>query len=77
MSLIKNSFLNIVGYVVPTLVAIPALGYLARSLGAERFGIFTLAMALVGYAGIFDAGMTRAVIREIAIYRNDFLEKNE
>ena len=75
MSLIKNSFLNIVGYVVPTLVAIPALGYLARSLGAERFGIFTLAMALVGYAGIFDAGMTRAVIREIAIYRNDFLEK--
>ncbi|MCV5410012.1 flippase, partial [Escherichia coli] len=50
MSLIKNSFLNIVGYVVPTLVAIPALGYLARSLGAERFGIFTLAMALVVYA---------------------------
>ncbi|MFD2021282.1 oligosaccharide flippase family protein [Pseudocitrobacter faecalis] len=75
MSLIKNSFFNISGYIVPTLVAIPALGYLARELGAERFGIFTLAMALVGYAGIFDAGMTRAVIREISIYRNDNIEK--
>lgn len=75
MSLIKNSFFNLAGYILPTLVAIPSLGYLARSLGAERFGIFTLAMALVGYAGIFDAGMTRAVIREIAIYRNDLAEK--
>lgn len=77
MSLIRNSFFNVAGYVVPTMVAIPALGYLARTLGAERFGLFTLAMALVGYAGIFDAGMTRAVIREVSIFRDNNIEKEK
>lgn len=44
--------------------------FLARSLGPERFGLYTLAIALVGYASIFDAGLTRAVIREISYFRN-------
>lgn len=71
MSLIKNSFYNILGFAIPTLVAIPALGILARQLGVESFGIFTLAFAIVGYASIFDGGITRAVIREISIFRED------
>lgn len=74
MSLIKNSLWNLAGYAIPSLIAVPALGLLARHLGVERFGIFTLALAIVGYASIFDAGLTRAVVREIAIYKKD---KNE
>lgn len=70
MSLIKNSMWNLGGFIIPTLVAIPSLGLLARYLGTEKFGLFTLAFAIVGYASIFDAGLTRAVIREIAINRN-------
>ncbi|HDV3897951.1 TPA: oligosaccharide flippase family protein, partial [Escherichia coli] len=69
MSLIRNSFYNIAGFAVPTLVAVPALGILARLLGPENFGLFTLAFALIGYASIFDAGISRAVIREISLYR--------
>ncbi|HHU7848382.1 TPA: flippase, partial [Escherichia coli] len=49
MSLIRNSFYNIAGFAVPTLVAVPALGILARLLGPENFGLFTLAFALIGY----------------------------
>lgn len=75
MSLIKNSFYNILGYAIPTVIAIPSLGFLARTLGSERFGIYTLAIALIGYASIFDAGLTRAVVREIALHRNDHKEK--
>ena len=71
MSLVKNSFYNILGFAIPTLVAIPALGILARQLGVESFGLFTLAFAIVGYASIFDGGITRAVIREISIFRED------
>lgn len=71
MSLIKNSSYNIVGFVVPTIIAIPALGFLARNLGVEYFGLFTLAFAIVGYASIFDGGIARAVIREIAVFRKD------
>lgn len=71
MSLIKNSIYNLGGYIIPTLIAVPSLGIIARQLGTESFGIFTLAFAFVGYASIFDAGITRAVIREISIFRDD------
>ncbi len=71
MSLIKNGLWNIGGYIIPAIVTIPALGVMGRVLGAELFGVFTLALAVVGYASIFDAGLTRAVIREIAIESNN------
>ena len=71
MSLVKNSAYNIAGFAIPTLIAIPALGFLARNLGIENFGLFTLAFAIIGYASVFDGGISRAVIREIAIHRND------
>lgn len=77
MSLIKNSVWNLGGYIIPTIIAIPALGYLARTLGIELFGIYTLAIAIVGYAGIFDVGLTRAIVREIALYRDDVEERKK
>ncbi|ENB7195824.1 flippase [Enterobacter bugandensis] len=77
MSIIKNSIWNLVGYVIPSLVAIPALGYMAHKLGPELFGIYTIAIAVVGYAGIFDMGLTRAITREIAIYRNNISERKK
>lgn len=77
MSIIKNSIWNLVGYVIPSLVAIPALGYMAHKLGPELFGIYTIAIAVVGYAGIFDMGLNRAITREIAIYRNNSAERKK
>lgn len=77
MSLVKNSIWNLGGFILPTLIAIPSLGLLARNLGTEKFGLFTLAFAIVGYASIFDAGLTRAVIREISINRNDMIEQRK
>ncbi|MDF6475885.1 O102 family O-antigen flippase, partial [Escherichia coli] len=77
MSLLKNSIWNFGGYIIPTIVALPALGYIARELGAERFGLFALCTAIVGYASIFDAGLTRAVIREIAFNRTNKSELNK
>ncbi|WP_313228208.1 flippase [Leclercia sp.] len=77
MGLIKNSVWNLAGYVVPTAIAIPAMGYLARVLGVELFGVYTLAIAIVGYAGIFDIGLTRAIVREIAVYRGDIDERKK
>lgn len=68
MSLLKNSFWNIVGIAVPVAVAIPVMGYMARVLGVENFGIFTLCYAVVGYASLFDLGLSRAVVRAVAIH---------
>lgn len=65
------------GYAIPSVVAIPALGYLARALGTQQFGLFTLALAIVGYASIFDAGITRSVIREVSFFRDNIIERNK
>ena len=77
MSLIKHSALNLAGNFIPALVTLPAYGYLARALGVESFGIYTLAIIVIGYSGIFDAGLTRAVIREISLYRDDKAEQKK
>lgn len=75
MTFVKNSALNMIGYLFPALIAFPSFGYISRSLGAERFGMFLLFISILGYSGIFDGGITRAVIRDIAIYRFDENEK--
>lgn len=71
MKIIKNSVYNIAGYLIPGILSIPILGYMARELGVERFGLFSIILAIVGYASIFDVGITRSVIREIAIYKKN------
>lgn len=67
MNLWKNTLWNILGLVIPTIIALPAMALMARLLGVEPFGLFMLAFALLGYASIFDGGITRAVIRSVAI----------
>lgn len=74
MKLARNSFLNIAGYIIPGILSIPILGYMTRELGIEKFGLFTMILALIGYASIFDVGITRSVIREIAIYKKNHEE---
>lgn len=66
MSLRRDAVLNLAGSLVPMLVAVPAVGYLARALEAETFSLVMLAWALVGYAGVLDMGLSRAVVRSVA-----------
>lgn len=69
--MLKNSLLSVAGYVLPALVSIPSLGILAHNLSVEAFGLLSLMMAILGYTGILDFGLTRAVVREVAINRDD------
>ena len=45
---------------------IPAMGFFARALDAESFGLLALVLAFVGYASVLDGGFARAVVREVA-----------
>lgn len=67
MSLLKNSFWNLAGLFIPSLLAIPCIGILARQLSIDEFGLFSLIFALIGYVSIFDFGLNRAIIRFVAI----------
>ena len=59
---LRHSALNLVGALLPVIVAFPCLGVLARNLGPNRFSLIMLYWALVGYAGVLDLGLGRALV---------------
>lgn len=59
--LARNTALNLFGQVAPLLIAVIAVPQLISALGPARFGMLTLAWALIGYFGLFDFGIGRAL----------------
>src|SRR5438552_12548486 len=64
--LVRNTVWNLVGGGAPMVVAIFCIPILIRGLGKERFGVLTLAWALIGYASLFDLGLGRALTQLVA-----------
>lgn len=64
--LATNMIWNLAGEAAPGISALLAVPFILHRLGAERFGIFTLAWAVAGSAGIFDLGLGRALTKLIA-----------
>src|SRR6202047_3703995 len=64
--LAKNTVWNLVGNGAPIAVAVFCIPILIRELGKERFGVLTLAWALIGYASLFDLGLGRALTQLVA-----------
>ncbi len=62
----RNSLYNLLGLGLPLLVAIVAISELIESLGVEQFGILTIVWAIVGYFGLFDLGLGRAMTQQVA-----------
>ena len=48
------------------LVGLVSIPILIRAMGADRFGILTLAWALIGYTSLFDLGLGRALTKVVA-----------
>ncbi|EKD97398.1 MAG: polysaccharide biosynthesis protein, partial [uncultured bacterium] len=71
--LLSNSGWNLLGQGAGLLMAIIAIPVLYKQLGADAFGLFTIFLALIGYSGLFDLGIGRAVTIEVAkhLLRND------
>src|SRR5205807_1813821 len=55
--LARNTVWNLVGSGAPMLVAVFCIPILIRGLGTDRFGVLTLAWALVGYDNLAVLGM--------------------
>jgi O-antigen/teichoic acid export membrane protein len=53
------------------LVALGTIPALIRTLGADRFGILTLAWMLIGYCSLFDLGLGRALTKLVAERTDD------
>jgi len=64
--LARNVFLNLFGYGIPLFVAVFTIPVIIRALGTDRFGILTIAWVLIGYLGLFDMGLGRALTKLVA-----------
>jgi O-antigen/teichoic acid export membrane protein len=66
--LTTNFGLNLAGQVLPLLIGLAAMPYAIRGFGAERFGILSIAWALLSYTGLLDMGLGRATTKFVAEY---------
>jgi len=64
--LVRNTFFNLFGYGIPLIAAIFTIPIIISGLGTDRFGILTLAWVLIGYLGLFDLGLGRALTKLVA-----------
>src|SRR5579862_326288 len=64
--LARNTVWNLAGNGAPLIVAVFSIPILIRGLGKDRFGVLTLAWALIGYASLFDIGLGRALTQVVA-----------
>lgn len=61
--LFSNTLLNLAGQVLPAIAGFAAVPVLVHGLGAPRFGVLSLCLAVGTYLSIFDFGLGRASIR--------------
>ncbi|MGZ4829267.1 MAG: flippase, partial [Candidatus Angelobacter sp.] len=65
-SVAGNTLWNLLGNCFPVAVAVVCLPVLKRGLGTERLGIISLAWVVIGYFGLFDLGLSRALTKLVA-----------
>lgn len=62
----RNAVWNVVGVILPSAAGLLAMPLLLHGLGVARLGVFTLALGLIGFSGIFDLGLGRALTQIVA-----------
>lgn len=64
--LLSGTLWNAAGRGLPLLLALALTPVLVHQMGIERWGLFTLALALVGVFGVFDLGVGAALTRALS-----------
>ncbi|OGV71282.1 MAG: hypothetical protein A2269_09125 [Lentisphaerae bacterium RIFOXYA12_FULL_60_10] len=62
----RDTAWNLVGMLLPMVVALFTIPVMIHRMGTARFGVLTLVWMLVGYFSIFDMGLGRALTRLMA-----------
>jgi len=66
LSLIRNAFSNLLGAVIPALVALATVPMVVRGLGDASYGVYSLVTAIVGYFAVIDINVTAGSVKYIA-----------
>jgi len=66
LSLLRNAFSNLLGAVIPALVALATVPLVVRGLGNAGYGVYSLVTAIVGYFAVIDINVTAGSVKYIA-----------
>jgi O-antigen/teichoic acid export membrane protein len=77
ISIKKNIAWNLISNLLPFFAGIVFFPLIIKVYGNERFGILTLAWAVVGYFGLFDLGLSRALTQIISEKISEKLSKTK
>jgi O-antigen/teichoic acid export membrane protein len=66
LSLLRNAFSNLLGAVIPALVALGTVPLVVRGLGDASYGVYSLVTAIVGYFAVIDINVTAGSVKYIA-----------
>jgi O-antigen/teichoic acid export membrane protein len=58
-----NALLEVIGFVYPLLLTIVVTPVILHFIGTEQYGVYALALVLVGFLGLMDFGMAPVVVR--------------
>src|SRR5687767_2800145 len=67
-TIVRHVGANSLGYVVNVVVGIKLTPFVLERLGNSSWGLWTLIVSLVGYYGLFDAGIRSAVGHYVSTY---------
>ncbi|PML10635.1 hypothetical protein BCT86_00205 [Vibrio breoganii] len=76
MKFFKYSFMSFLSMVLPALFPILVLALSARYLAAGDFGTYLIIMTILGYSGLLELGMSRALIKQFSSEYRDEREAN-
>lgn len=62
----RNSLFGFAAFLYPTILAIVLTPFIVHRLGAERYGLFSLATVLISVLGLLDFGMSPAIVKFIS-----------